>query len=180
MLQNLHAQVDQQVAAGAILFDVAEMDPIWVKVSVYVGDLERLATDRPAGVGSLADPPGVQRAGRTARDRTRLGRSPGGDGPSLLPGRESRPALRPGQRVGVTLPLKRRRNQPGRSALGPGPRRPRRNLGLCEHRTAHLRAPTRLRRPRRRRPRRAFHGPKVGAKVVARARPSSTAPSSAG
>ena len=60
VLQNLHAQVDQQVPAGAILFDVAEMDPIWVKVSVYVGDLERLAVDRPAGVGSLADPPGVK------------------------------------------------------------------------------------------------------------------------
>src|SRR5262249_43819411 len=60
VLQNLHAQVDQQVAAGAILFDVAEMDPVWVKVSVYVGDVERLALDHPAGVGGLADPPGVK------------------------------------------------------------------------------------------------------------------------
>ncbi len=60
VLQNLHSQVDQQVAAGAILFDVAKMDPIWVKVPVYVGDLDRLATDRPAGIGSLADPPGVR------------------------------------------------------------------------------------------------------------------------
>ena len=59
VLQNLHAQVDQQVQAGAVLFDVAEMDPIWVKVGVYVGDVARVADDRPAGVGSLADPPGV-------------------------------------------------------------------------------------------------------------------------
>src|SRR5262249_16716213 len=60
VLQNLHAQVGQPAPAGAILFDVAEMEPIWVKVPVYVGDLERLATDQPAGVGSLADPPGVR------------------------------------------------------------------------------------------------------------------------
>ena len=59
MLQNLHAQIGQPVPAGAILFGVAEMDPVWVKVPVYVGDLDRLATDRPAGVGSLADAAGV-------------------------------------------------------------------------------------------------------------------------
>ncbi len=60
ILQNVHAQVGQPVPAGALLFDVAELDPIWVKVSVYVGDLERLALDKPAGIGSLADPPGVR------------------------------------------------------------------------------------------------------------------------
>ncbi len=59
ILQNIHAQVGQPVPAGALLFDVAELDPIWVKVPVYVGDLERLAVDKPAGVGSLSAAPGV-------------------------------------------------------------------------------------------------------------------------
>jgi cobalt-zinc-cadmium efflux system membrane fusion protein len=106
VLQNLHAQVDQQVPAGAILFDVAEMDPMWVKVSVYVGDVERLAVERPAGVGGLADPPGVNV--RTAQPVTA---PPTGDPLAAtvhlyyqVDNRDQR--LRPGQRVGVTLPLK--------------------------------------------------------------------------
>jgi RND family efflux transporter MFP subunit len=106
VLQNLHAQVDQKVAAGAILFDVAEMDPMWVKVPVYVGDLDRLSTDRPAGIGSLADPPGVHV--RQARPVTA---PPSGDPLAatvhLFYEVENRDrSLRPGQRVGVTLPLR--------------------------------------------------------------------------
>jgi RND family efflux transporter MFP subunit len=106
ILQNEHAQVGQKVAAGSILFDVAGLDPVWVKVPVYVGDLERLATDRQAGVGGVSDAPGVKV--RVARP---VSAPPSGDplaatvhlyysvdnGDGLL---------RPGQRVGVTLPLK--------------------------------------------------------------------------
>jgi multidrug efflux pump subunit AcrA (membrane-fusion protein) len=101
----LHAQAGQPVPAGAILFDVAEMDPIWVKVPVYVGDLERLAADKPAGVGGLADAPGTpMRTGRPV------------DAPAMgdplaytvfvyyeVDNKDRK--LRPGQRVGVTLPL---------------------------------------------------------------------------
>ena len=105
MLQNLHAQIGQPVPAGAILFDLAEMDPVWVKVPVYVGDLERLATDRPAGVGSLADPPGVK-----VRPAQPVTAPPSGDPLAAtvhlfyqVDNHDG--ALRPGQRVGVTLPL---------------------------------------------------------------------------
>ena len=35
-------------------------EPLWVRVPVYIGDLERLRRTKPAGVGSLADPPGVK------------------------------------------------------------------------------------------------------------------------
>jgi RND family efflux transporter MFP subunit len=110
ILQNMHAQVDQQVAAGAILFDVAELDPVWVKVSVYVGDLARLATDQPAGVGSLADPPGVN-----VRAAQPVTAPPSGD---PLAGTvhlyyqvdNHDHNFRPGQRVGVTIPLKAKEN----------------------------------------------------------------------
>jgi len=105
MLQNLHAQIGQPVPAGAILFDVAEMDPVWVKVPVYVGDLERLATDRPAGVGSLADPPGVK-----VRPAQPAVAPPSGDPLAatvhLFYQVDNHDGVfRPGQRVGVTLPL---------------------------------------------------------------------------
>jgi RND family efflux transporter MFP subunit len=105
VLQNLHSQIDQQVSAGAILFDVAEMDPIWVKVPVYVGDLDRLATDRPAGIGSLADPPGM-------KVRAALPVVAPGSGDPLAwtvhlfyQVENHDQTLRPGQRVGVTLPM---------------------------------------------------------------------------
>ncbi len=106
ILQNIHAQVGQPVPAGAILFDVAELNPIWVKVPVYVGDVERLALDQPAGVGSLADPPGVKV--KPARPVTA---PPSGDPLAATVhlfyevDNKDR-SLRPGQRVGVTLPLK--------------------------------------------------------------------------
>lgn len=106
VLQNLHAQVDQKVGAGALLFEVAELDPIWVKVAVYVGDLERLATDSPAGIGSLADAPGVR-----VRPARPVEAPPAGDPLAatvhLFYEVENHDrALRPGQRVGVTLPLR--------------------------------------------------------------------------
>ena len=106
VLQNLHAQVGQPVPAGSILFDVAELNPIWVRVPVYVGDVDRLALDQPAGVGGLADPPGVKT--RPAKPVTA---PPSGDPIAAtvhlfyeVDNKDH--AIRPGQRVGVTLPLK--------------------------------------------------------------------------
>jgi RND family efflux transporter MFP subunit len=105
ILQNLHAQIGQPIPAAAILFDVAELDPIWVKVPVYVGDLDRLATDRSAGVGSLADPPGVK-----VRPAQPVVAPPSGDPLAatvhlFYQVDNHDHALRPGQRVGITLPL---------------------------------------------------------------------------
>jgi RND family efflux transporter MFP subunit len=106
ILQNIHAQVGQPVPAGALLFDVAELNPIWVKVPVYVGDLERLALDKPAGVGSLADPPGVN-----VKPAQPVTAPPSGDPLAATVhlfyevDNKDR-SFRPGQRVGVTLPLK--------------------------------------------------------------------------
>jgi RND family efflux transporter MFP subunit len=105
ILQNLHAQVGQPVPAAAVLFDVAELDPIWIKVPVYVGDLERLAAGQPAGVGSLAAPPGVN-----VRSARPVPAPPSGDPLAatvfvFYEVDNHDHALRPGQRVGVTLPL---------------------------------------------------------------------------
>jgi RND family efflux transporter MFP subunit len=106
VLQNVHAQVGQPVPAGAILFDVAELNPIWIKVPVYVGDVERLALDQPAGIGGLADPPGVK-----VRPAKPVTAPPSGDPLAATVhlfyevDNKDR-SIRPGQRVGVTLPLK--------------------------------------------------------------------------
>ena len=59
---------------------------MWVKVSVYVGDVERLAVDRPAGVGSLADPPGMKVQVAQPVTAPPTGDPPGRHHPPLLPG----------------------------------------------------------------------------------------------
>ena len=92
--------------AGALLFAVAELDPVWIKVPVYVGDVDRLALDSPAGVGSLADPPGVK-----VRPARPVIAPPSGDPLAatvhLFYEADNKDRhFRPGQRVGVTLPLK--------------------------------------------------------------------------
>ncbi len=107
ILQNVHAQAGQKVAAGAALFEVAGLDPVWIKVPVYVGDMARLATDRPAAVGGLADAPGAP----GERPAKPVAAPPSGDPLAAtvnvfyeVANADGR--LRPGERVGVTLPLR--------------------------------------------------------------------------
>lgn len=106
-VQNVHAQPGQVVAAGAALFEIAGLDPVWVKVPVYVGDMTRLAVDRPAGIGGLTESPGSanERPGKP------VSAPPAGDPLAAtvhvfyeVDNKDG--AFRPGERVGVTLPLK--------------------------------------------------------------------------
>ncbi len=107
MIQNVHAQVGQKVAAGAALFQVAEMDPLWVKVPVFVGEFKKLAADHPAEICGVADAPGAP--------GSRLGKPvaapPNADPIAFtvnvyyeLPNKDG--AFHPGERVGVILPMK--------------------------------------------------------------------------
>jgi RND family efflux transporter MFP subunit len=106
VIQNVTAQEGQQVGANAPLFTVMSLDPVWVKVPVYVGDASRLAGDRPASIGGLADAPGQgERPGRP------VPAPPSADPIAAVvhvfyevDNKDS--ALRPGERVGVTLPLR--------------------------------------------------------------------------
>jgi multidrug efflux pump subunit AcrA (membrane-fusion protein) len=89
-----------------MLFEVVSLNPVWIKVPIYVGDLPRIATDRDAVVGGLADAPGA--AQKVAKA---VAAPPSGDPlaatVNLFYEVENRDVtLRPGQRVGVTLPLK--------------------------------------------------------------------------
>jgi RND family efflux transporter MFP subunit len=106
MLNNVHAQTGQMIAANTVLFDVVTLNPVWVKVPVYVGDLARIDAGKPAGVGGLAEAPGA--SSKTGRP---VAAPPTGDPLAatvhLYYEVENKDeSLRPGQRVGVTLPLK--------------------------------------------------------------------------
>ena len=106
MLRNVAALAGQQVAAGATLFEVERLDPVWVRVPVYVGDLRQVASDRPARIGGLADAP----AAPTIEARP-VAAPPSGDPLAITADlfyEVANPdhALRPGEKVAVTLPLR--------------------------------------------------------------------------
>src|SRR6185312_10027913 len=55
VLINVAVQVGQQVPAGSVLFEVANLDPVYIKVPVFVGEEEAIASDKDAAIGGLAD-----------------------------------------------------------------------------------------------------------------------------
>jgi RND family efflux transporter MFP subunit len=58
LLRNVAAQPDQEVPAGASLFEVADLGKVWVRVAVSVGDLERIDAAADARVSNLTARPG--------------------------------------------------------------------------------------------------------------------------
>lgn len=55
ILRNLNAMPGQAVASGAALFEVADMQTIWLRVPVPVSDMSELARDQEALVGPLVE-----------------------------------------------------------------------------------------------------------------------------
>ena len=105
VIQSLLALPGQKVQAGALLFVVQILDPVWVRVPVYVGDLAKLATDREADIRGVADAPGAP-----ARRGKPVLAPPSGDPLAATVNiyyevENKDGLLRTGQRVGVTLPL---------------------------------------------------------------------------
>jgi len=57
VLWEVHVSQGQTVAASALLFEVIDLDPAWIRVPVYVGDVPTLARDRTARVRKLGASP---------------------------------------------------------------------------------------------------------------------------
>ena len=106
ILINVAVQMGQQVPAGNVLFEVANLDPVYIKVPVFVGEEERVALDKDAAIGGLADAPGrPTKPGKAVQ--TTPSANPLTTTVDLYYEVENHDGrLRPGQRVGVTLPLK--------------------------------------------------------------------------
>ena len=106
VLINVAVQVGQQVPAGSVLFEVANLDPVYIKVPVFVGEEEKVALDKEASVGGLADAPGrptkLAKPARTTPSANALTTTV--DLYYELENHDGK--LRPGQRVGVSLPLR--------------------------------------------------------------------------
>ena len=109
VLQKIHAVAGQTVPAGAPLFEVARLDPVWIRVPVYAGDRASLEAAAPARIHGIAEGPETPRF-QPARP---VAAPPTAD-PSAatidlyyeLSNRDA--ALRPGEKLGVTLSLRER------------------------------------------------------------------------
>lgn len=105
LLRNLSALPGQNVPAGGGLFEVVDLDRVWVRVPLPAGDLDEIARTEEASVGNLNAAPGAKShpakpvaappsANALAATVDVFYETPNADG-----------RLTPGQRVGVTLPL---------------------------------------------------------------------------
>ena len=106
VIERLAVAAGQTVPAGAALFEVADVDPVWLRVPVYVGDLSSVdrasaavvhvfgGVEETAGIpASAVQGPPLSDAGSASSDL--FYEVPNADG-----------TLRIGQKVGVTLVLK--------------------------------------------------------------------------
>ena len=105
VIRALHVAPGQRVAAGAPLAEIIRVDQLWIRVAVYAGDASRIARSAEATVHGLGG----------AESGPLLRASPVPAPPSADPTaasvdlfyevRGGTTQLRPGERVGVTIPL---------------------------------------------------------------------------
>lgn len=108
VVQTVHAVSGQTVTNGAALLEIVGVDPVWIKVPVYVGDLVSIDPNQSVQIHSLGEVAGVE--ARSARPVvTSVGADPESATAALfyeLPNKDM--AYRPGQRVSATLTMKTR------------------------------------------------------------------------
>jgi len=104
VIRTVSAAVGQTIAAGAPLVEIVRLDKLWVRVPIYAGDARSIVRTAEVSVHGLA---GAQ-SGPVVR-ATPIAAPPSADATSasvdLFYEIRGSPALRPGERVGVTLPL---------------------------------------------------------------------------
>ena len=105
IVRAMHVMPGEFVMAGSPLFEVMNVDTVWVRVPIYVGEVADIAADQQAEVGELSSRPGQLRAKAKpiAAPPTATALSSTIDLYYQLPNPQK--TLRPGQRVSVQLPL---------------------------------------------------------------------------
>lgn len=106
ILQAIHVAPGQTVTGTTALLEIVGVDPVWIRVPVYVGDLTVIDATKPARAHSLADFAGAetQPAEPVAAPFSANPESVTVDLFYQLPNTDL--SYRPGQKVSVTLSLK--------------------------------------------------------------------------
>jgi cobalt-zinc-cadmium efflux system membrane fusion protein len=105
IIQKVHASPGQTVTASQALVEITNIDPVWIKVPVYVGDLTSIDSNQPAKVHNLGDFAAVEThaAEPVVASFTADPQSATLDIFYELPNTNF--LYRPGQKVSVTVPL---------------------------------------------------------------------------
>jgi len=106
VVRSLSVGAGQAVAAGTVLAEIVRLDRLWVRVALYAGDAGRVARGADASVHGLSGP-GTGPLLRASPVAAPPSADPGAASVDLyyeLRGVTGTPP-RPGERVGVTLPL---------------------------------------------------------------------------
>ena len=103
VLLKSYAGPGQVVSSGSALIDIAKIDPIWIRVPVYVGELERLSSASTVVIHNIGRAPGVD--GRRVR---RVRGVPAGNASAATVDLfyevdNSSMKHRPGERVGISF-----------------------------------------------------------------------------
>jgi len=106
IVQKVYVAPGQAVTASEILVQIAGIDPVWIKVPVYVGDLSDIDSNRPARVHSLGDFAAIEAINAAPVKASFIAdpQSATADIFYELPNKDS--SYIPGQKVSVTVPLK--------------------------------------------------------------------------
>ena len=105
VMREVRVGVGQAVSSGAVLFQVDSVSPVWVRVPVYVGDLATIARNRPASVSALSAQPGGTAVAASPVTGPRSANPDAATSDLYYELPNASGALRPGQRVAVSLPL---------------------------------------------------------------------------
>ncbi len=111
IVNRLNVSVGQTVSSGAALFEVVNLDTIWIRVPVFVDLLATIENEEPAHLVSLSGEALGANPSASAIEAQPIAAPPSANALSssadLYFQLDNRPlGLRPGQRVGVQLPLK--------------------------------------------------------------------------
>lgn len=106
VLVAVHVAAGQTVANSAVLFEVSDLSTVWVRVPVYVGDIDGVDRSSSARIGELGDSPGAptRSARPVSAPPTANASASTADLYYALSNGDGR--LRPGERVAVILALK--------------------------------------------------------------------------
>lgn len=104
LLRNVSALAEQNVPSGAALFEVVNLDPVWVRVPVFVGEADGLKADS-AEVGPLTARPGVSTQPARAVSAPPSANPLAGTVDLFFTLPNTGEKFRPGERVGVTIAL---------------------------------------------------------------------------
>jgi membrane fusion protein, heavy metal efflux system len=105
IIQKVYVATGQTVTSAANLVKVTDIDPVWIRVPVYVGDLSVIDKDKPAQVQNLADSAGTETLPAAPIEASLSADSQTSTVDLFYELSNGEIRIRPGQKVGVRLRL---------------------------------------------------------------------------